>query len=95
MSSLMILSILLVPVAVHAEGPIEVDSPPETPTESSTLPQTGAAPTPTPTPTTPDTGIAPPSNKVMQHIIVFIAGGVLGAGVGFGILTIRKYRTEK
>lgn len=53
--------------------------------ETTTLPVTGA----------PDTGIAPSNNAVVQNTAVFIGGSLLGAGIGLGILKLRKNSSEK
>ena len=76
-SLLTVTSLTLVPVAVHAQVTEEV--PAET-----TIPATGGSEV-----KAPDTGIAP-SNKVAQNSAVFIGGSLLGAGVGLGVITLRK-----
>lgn len=40
-------------------------------------------------PKVPGTGIAP-SGKFVQNIAVFTGGSLIGIGIGFGIITIRK-----
>lgn len=84
LSATSILTMVLVPVAVKAQdaSPIVVD-------DTTALPTTGA------TPTTPDTGIAPPSTKFAQNIAVFTGGSLLGVGLGYGVITLRKKQAEK
>mgnify|MGYP003469060963 CR=1 FL=1 len=62
------LSLLVVPVVVHAQqdpDPIVIDT-----QDTTELPATGA----TETPTTPDTGFAPLSRKLAQYAAVSIGG---------------------
>ncbi len=88
-SGLMAISLLAVPVVVHAQDPdpILIDTPSDTPT---TVPTTGAD-----TPTTPDTGIAPPNSKLTQNALVFTTGGLLGAGLGLGLISLKKKQSNK
>lgn len=88
-SGLMALSLLAVPVVVHAQDPdpILIDTPTDTPT---TVPTTGAE-----TPATPETGIAPPSSKLTQNALVFTTGGLLGAGLGLGLISYKKKQLNK
>lgn len=53
--------------------------------ETTSIPATGA----------PDTGIAPPENKAVQNAAVFIGGSLLGAGIGLGVLKLKKNSLEK
>ncbi len=68
----------LTPVLVHAQEVEEVVPDP------TSLPSTGGTEV-----AAPDTGIAP-SNRVAQNSAVFIGGSLLGAGVGLGIVALRK-----
>lgn len=77
-----VLSIGLAPVAVQAQVVEEVE-----PTDTTTLPQTGGV-------QAPDTGIAP-SNRVAQNAAVFIGGSALGAGLGLGIVVLRKKKFQE
>lgn len=70
-------SLTLVPVAVHAQVV-------ETVPADTTIPTTGGSEV-----KAPDSGIAP-SNKVARNSVVFIGGSLLGAGLGFGVITLRK-----
>ena len=74
-----VVSLGLTPVAVHAQ----VEELEPTTTE---LPSTGGTEV-----QAPDTGIAP-SNRVAQNAVVFGGGSLLGAGIGLGIVTLRKKR---
>ena len=78
-----VFNVLLLPVAVHAQDstPIVID-------DTTALPTTGA------TPETPASGIAPPNNKLVQNIVVFSGGGMLGALLGLGIVSYRKKQNE-
>jgi|GEM_PF-5822757 len=78
-----VLSLALVPVAVHAQDPIEIGS--GDTTAPVTTPATAAT-----TPATPDTGVAPQSNKVMINSAIFLGGSALGAAVALGYLSLRK-----
>jgi len=91
-SIITVASLALVPGAVHAQtsDPIEVGSSSTTPTDATATTTT----TPT-TPATPDTGIAPAHNKVVLNSAVFMGGSALGAGLGYGYLTMRKKRFNK
>lgn len=83
------LSLLVVPVVVHAQqdpDPIVIDT-----QETTELPETGA----TETPTTPDTGFAPPTSKLAQNAAVFMGGSLLGIGLGYGVISLRKKQTQK
>lgn len=77
-SGLMAISLLAVPVVVHAQDPdpILID-------------------TPSDAPTTPDTGIAPPNSKLTQNALVFTTGGLLGAGLGLGLISLKKKQSNK
>ena len=90
-SLLTISALTLVPVSVYAQTPdeevISVDSAPAP--ETDTLPATGGSEV-----KAPDTGIAP-SNKVAQNTAVFVGGSLLGAGIGLGIVTLRKKNTDQ
>ncbi len=95
-STFAVLTLLLVPVAVHAQDatPIEVGG------DSSTTatPTTTTSPTTATTTTTagtPDTGIAPKGHRVTSNVAVFAAGSVLGAAIGFGIITIRNKQSDE
>ena len=84
-----ITSLTLVPMAVQAqEDVIEVGDGTTTTSETTSLPSTGASVQ------APDTGIAPSENKVVQNLAVFVGGGMLGAGLGLGIITLKKKRLE-
>lgn len=85
------LSLLVVPVVVQAQDadPIVVDDPFVT----DQLPATGATPEPV-TPTTPDSGIAPPA-ELAKSAAVFVGGSALGAGLGFGLVSMRKKQLQK
>ena len=95
-SAALLLVILVVPSTVRAQqsGVIEVGGGQSPAAPTTPLPSTGgsdaAAPAQAPAPATPNTGIAPSENKPMQNALVFIGGGALGAGIGFGIITVRK-----
>jgi len=92
LSATTVLTLLIVPVVVHAQEPIIIDNP-----EATTgLPSTGATETPAPTtPTTPDTGFAPPSSKLAQNVAVFLGGSLLGVGLGFGYISLRNKQSQK
>lgn len=49
----------------------------------------------TETATVPDTGIAPSENRVLMNSVVFAGGALLGAGVGFGVLQLRKKTVQR
>lgn len=90
-----LLAVLIVaPVSVSAQdgGVIEVgggttSTTETTPTPTTTLPTTGGSET---TPAAPKSGIAPTKNKLAQNALVFLGGGALGAGLGLGIIAVRK-----
>lgn len=83
LATITMLSIGLAPAVVHAQiGAVEEVGGP------SALPQTGGTDV-----QAPDTGIAP-SNRVAQNAAVFIGGSLLGAGIGFGVITLKKKRQE-
>jgi len=84
-SATTVVSMVVSPIAVHAQdaSPIVIDD---------TLPTTGAT---TPAPATPDTGIAPPSNKLVQNGAVFVGGGLLGTLLGLGVINYRKSKLQK
>jgi hypothetical protein len=79
--SLVLLSVLLIPSVARAEDAEPVDDSGVT----TSLPDTGAAEEVS----APDTGIAP-SGRVAQNTAVFVGGSLLGAGIGFGVVTLRK-----
>ncbi len=79
-SIITLLSLTLVPVTVHAQTVEEVPS---------ELPVTGGTEL-----KAPDTGFAP-SNKVIQNSAVFIGGSLLGAGIGLGVITLQKTKSQK
>ena len=90
-STLIAFSVLTAPVVVNAEdaGPIIID------TESGgEVPSTGATPETPATPATPDTGFAPTENKLLQNGIIFVIGGSLGVGIGFGVVALKKRRLQ-
>ncbi len=78
-ASLAVLSIGFTPVVVHAQGVETVDEP-----DTTALPSTGGTEA-----AAPDTGIAP-SNHVAQNTAVFVGGSILGAGIGLGLVALRK-----
>jgi len=88
-SATTIATIALLPGAVRAQGvvPIEVGSSATTPPTTTTDTVTTAG--------IPNTGIAPAHNKVFTNSLVFIGGSALGAGLGFGYLTMRKKRLNQ
>jgi hypothetical protein len=73
-----VVSMSVTPVLVHAQEVEEVEADP------TSLPSTGGSDV-----AAPDTGIAP-SNRVAENSAVFIGGSILGAGVGLGIVALRK-----
>lgn len=80
----LVLSVLVVPVAVHAQvDPIPVDDGSSLGDSSGGLPSTGA------TPTAPDTGVAP-SSRVAQTLALFVVSSLIGAGVAFGAIQLHK-----
>lgn len=83
---LAVLSISFAPAAVQAQVVEEVN--PDPTAATTPLPSTGGSEV-----QAPDTGIAP-SNRVAQNAAVFIGGSLLGAGIGFGIVTLRKKQLE-
>ena len=90
-STLIAFSILTAPTLVSAQdaGPIVIDT-----QEGDDIPSTGASPEPTHAPATPETGLAPTENKLLQNGIVFIIGGTLGAGIGLGVIALKKRQTQ-
>lgn len=85
-ASATVISLTLTPAMVHALGVEEVDSIPDTTTE---IPSTGGTEV-----AAPDTGIAP-SNNVVKNSAVFIGGSLLGAGIGLGVVAMRKKKFEQ
>lgn len=82
-SSLTLALLALTPVAVHAQssdGVIDVGS---GTTSSSTTSTTTAG--------IPNTGAAP-ENRFVQSSRIFALGSLVGAGIGLGIITLRKKR---
>ena len=73
-----VLSLGLAPGVVHAQ--VEEVVP------TTELPSTGGSEV-----KAPDTGLAP-TNRVAQNAAVFVGGSMLGAGLGLGIVTLRKKR---
>ncbi len=88
-SFLTISALTLVPVAVHAQESDDVISVDSSTSTGTTLPATGGSEV-----KAPETGVAP-SNKVAQNSAVFIGGSLLGAGVGLGIVTLRKKKSDQ
>ncbi|MCA9301536.1 hypothetical protein H6801_01510 [Candidatus Nomurabacteria bacterium] len=89
--TLVAFSILTTPTLVSAQdaGPIVIDT-----QEGDDIPSTGAAPESTPAPATPETGFAPTENKLLQNGIIFTIGGTLGAGIGLGIVALKKRQAQ-
>ncbi len=79
-SILTVASLTLVPVTVHAQTVEEVPS---------ELPVTGGSEV-----GAPETGIAPSSTAV-QSAAVFIGGSLLGAGIGLGVITLKKTKLNQ
>lgn len=79
-----VFSVVLAPVTVNAQvDPIPVDGTSDPAGDGGGLPSTGA-------PTqAPDTGIEP-SSRVAQTLMIFVASSLVGAGLAYGVLQLRK-----
>lgn len=82
-SFITVLTFALVPVSVHAqEDVVTVDG---DPTDTTTTETVGI----------PETGIAPKEGGLFTSSAVFLAGSTIGAGVGLGVLALKKRQTNQ